>query len=178
MIGLVLAMQLAAPPAADMKSSMQPVSVEDGVALFKRVCFAPFPDPKAAQAVIADPALGLTKEGETPSQAMQPGDAWMSPTARVTYVDSEWLPRDFGNPQCGVTVALEGAPEHLAIEAAVIATLALPPGKGGKNIPRGQTQWDLPRGPDTWRMFLSTETTPSGKEMRVIMMNLRGKKTK
>lgn len=178
MILLALAMQAAGIPAADMKSSMKQVSAAEAAELFKRVCYAPFPDPKASLAVIADPALGLTKLPETPSQAMQPGDAWTSPTARVTYVDADWLPRDFGSPQCGITVALADAPDHLAVETAFITAMALPPGKGGKNKATGQTQWDMPRAPDSWRLFVSTSTTPSGKELRATIMNLRGKKPK
>ena len=178
MIFLLLAMQAAGPSPVDMKSSMQPLPVAEAAALFKRVCYDPFPDPRASLAVIADPALGLAKLPETPSQAMQPGDAWSSSSARVTYVDAEWLPRDFGSPQCGITVALDGAPEHLAVEAAFVAAMALPPGKGGKNKPTGQTQWDMPHAPDNWRLFVSTSTTPSGKELRATIMNLRGKKPK
>lgn len=178
MILLSLALQAAGPLGADMQSSMQPLPVAEAAALFKRVCYAPFPDPKAALAAIADPALGLTKLPETPSQAMQPGDAWTSPGAQVTYVEADWLPRDFGSPQCGVVVKLEGAPDHLAVEAGFVSALGLPPGKGGKNKPNGQTQWDLPHAPDTWRLFVSTNTTPSGKELRATIMNLRGKAKK
>ena len=178
MILFALAMQAAGIPAADMKSSMQPLSAIEAVALFKRVCYDPFPDPKASLAVIADPALGLTKLPETPSQAMQPGDAWTSPTAQVTYVDAEWLPRDFGSPQCGITVALDSAPDHLTVEAAFITAMGLPPGKGGKNGPSGQTQWDMPHAPDSWRLFVNTSATPSGKELRATIMNLRGKAKK
>ena len=176
---LLLALQAAAPQPAEMQSSMRPVAMAEATALFKRVCFDPFPDPKASLAVIADPALGLSKQPETPSQAMQPGDSWTSPTAQISYVDAEWLPRDFGSPQCGMTVALAGVPEHLAVEATMTTALGLPSGKGGKNKPRGQTEWNIPgKGADIWRLFLTTQTTPSGKEMRVIIMNLRGKAKK
>jgi hypothetical protein len=177
MILLLLAAQAGMPNPTDMQSSMRPVPSAEAVALFKRVCFDPFPDTPRVLGAIADPALGLSRLPETPSQAMQPGDAWSSATAQITYVDSEWLPRDFGNPQCSLTASLAGNPEHLAVEAEMTAALGLPPGKGGKNKPRGQTEWNLPgRAPDSWRLFMSTTTTSSGKELRATIMNMRGKR--
>ena len=177
MITLLLLLQAA--PIAEMKSSMQPVSFEEGVALFRQVCFAKFPDPKAAIAIIADPALGLTKLPETPSQAMQPGDTWTSPKAQVTYVDAEWMPMDMGSPQCSVTVVIEGQPLHSTIAGAMTSSLQLPLVKFGQDAASAQTKWDIsqPNG-DKWRMFLGTRQTPSGTEMRTVMMNLRGKKKK
>lgn len=170
------AVLLAGIPAGAMQSGMQQVPVADGVALFKRACFDPFPVPSAALTAIEDPALGLTKQIKTPTQAMQPGDAWVSPSARVTYVDAEWMPRNMGTPQCGVTVSLADAPQHLDVASAFAAGLGLPAGKLGKNGPSGQSRWDLPKADGSWRLFLSTQQTPSGVEMQAIMMNLRGKK--
>lgn len=177
MITILIALQAA--PLAEMKSTMQPVSVDEGVELFNQVCFAKFPDPKAAMEIIADPAMGLSKLPETPSQAMQPGDAWTSPKAQVTYVDAEWMPMDMGSPQCSVTVVLEGQPLHSEVAGAMTETLKLPDVKFGKNANSASTKWDVlqPNG-DKWRMFLSTSQTPSGTEMRTVIMNLRGKKKK
>lgn len=177
MILIYLALQAA--PLAEMKSSMQPVSVEEGVAIFDRFCFAKFPDAKAALEIIADPVFGLTKLPETPSQAMQPGDAWTSPNAQLTYVDADWMPMDMGSPQCSVTVVLEGQPLHSDAAGAMAATLKLPAVKFGKNAASASTKWDvLQTNGDKWRMFLSTSQTPSGTEMRTVIMNLRGKKKK
>jgi hypothetical protein len=176
---MLILLALQAAPLAEMKSSMQPVSVQEGVALFQQVCFAKFPDPKAAMEIIADPALGLTKLPETPSQAMQPGDAWTSPKAQISYVDAEWMPMDMGSPQCSVTVVIEGQPLHSTIAGAMTTSLQLPLVKFGKDAASAQTRWDIPQpNGDKWRMFLSTSQTPSGTEMRTVIMNLRGKKKK
>lgn len=155
------------------------VSLDEGIGFFQRICFMPFPDPARSLLVIEEPKLELVKERETPSQAMQPGDAWMSSNLRVTYVDADWLPRDFGSPQCSVTVALEGDAAPEAVASAFAKTLGLP----GYRIPkaglRSQTQWDIPgRAPDAWRIFLTTQKTPAGTEMRATIMNLRGKKAR
>lgn len=174
---IILFLALQAAPLADMKSSMETVSVDEGVALFSQVCFEKFPDPKAAMEVIANPELGLTKLPETPSQAMQPGDAWTSPKVQVTYVDADWMPMDMGSPQCSVTVVLEGQPLHGAIAAAMTANMQLPTVKFGKDGSRAQTKWDIAQtNGDKWRLFLTTTQTPSGTEMRTNLMNLRGKK--
>ncbi len=166
-----------AAPVMDMQSPMQAVSVDKGVDLFKRICFTPFPDPAAAQQAIADPALNLVKQTKTPTEAMQPGDRWTSNMVQVSYVDADWMPRDIGSPQCSVTVLLEGAPQHSDVATVFKSALALPEVKLGKNGARAQTTWDVPgRDPDKWRIFLTTENTPSGPEMRAIIMNLRGKK--
>ena len=177
MIAIFLALQTA--PLAEMKSLMQPVSSDEGIALFQQICFSKFPDPKAAMEVIVDPAMGLTKQPETPSQAMQPGDAWTSPKARVTYVDAEWMPLDMGSPQCSVTVVLQGQPLHSEVAAAMVESLKLPNVKFGKNAVSASTKWDVPQSNgDKWRLFLSTTQTPSGTEMFTVIMNLRGKKKK
>jgi hypothetical protein len=177
MIAILLALQAA--PLTATKSSMEPVSVDSGIALFSKLCFEKFPDTKAALEAIADPPLGLTKEIKTPTQAMQPGDSWTSASARVTYVDADWLPRDFGSPQCTVTILLAGEPSHGEAAQAMATKLALPPVKFGKDGPSAQTRWDKPSvAPAIWRIFLTTQKTPSGTEMRMVNMNLRGKKKK
>ncbi len=177
MITLFLALQAA--PLAEMKSSMQPVSLEEGVALFSKICFEKFPDSKAVMEIISSPELELTKLPETPSQAMQPGDAWTSSNARVSYVDAEWMPVDLGSPQCSVTVVLNGQPLHGDIASAMTTKMQLPPVKYGKNSANAQTKWDIPQSNgDKWRLFLSSTQTPSGTELRAVIMNLRGKKKK
>lgn len=177
MITLLFALQAA--PIAEMKSSMQPVTIQEGIALFNQICFAKFPDAKAARENITDPAMGLTKLPETPSQAMQPGDAWTSPKMQVGYVDADWLPMDFGSPQCTVTVVLEGKPSHNSIAGALTTGLQLPAVKFGKDSANAQTKWDIPQSNgDKWRIFLSTNQTPNETEMRTVIMNLRGKKKK
>jgi hypothetical protein len=51
--------------------------------------------------------------------------------------------------------------------------------KFGKDAASAQTRWDIPQpNGDKWRMFLSTSQTPSGTEMRTVIMDLRGKKKK
>ena len=176
---MLIFMALQAAPLAEIKSSMHPVSVEESVAIFNRICFAKFPDAKAAKGIIADPALELTKLPETPSQAMQPGDAWTSPKAQVSYVDADWMPMDMGSPQCSVTVVIEGQPLHSTIAGAMTTSLQLPLVKFGKDAASAQSKWDIPQpNGDKWRMFLSTSQTPSGTEMRTVIMNLRGKKKK
>ena len=178
MLGLLLAMQMT-PPGDGLQSTMEPVSAQEAVGLFQKVCFDPFPDPQASQAAIADPALGLEKMVETPSQAMQPGDTWTSARAKVGYVDADWMPRDLGSPQCSVVVALDGKAVHGDVANAFAAKLGLPEGKIGKNGPHATSRWDVAgRDPDSWRIFLSTQQTFSGTELRMTMMNLRGKKKK
>lgn len=175
MMILLLATQLA--PIAEMKTTMQTVLVEEGVATFKRICFDPFPAPAAALAVIEDPALGFVKSPKTPSQAMQPGDRWTSAKAVATYVDAPFLPADFGSPQCSVTVALDGNPPHAQAAATLISSLALPTTRIGKDGANARTMWDVPQtNGDKWRIFLTTEQTPNGSEMQINIMNLRGKK--
>ena len=177
MIAIFIAVQAA--PLADMKSLMQPVSAAEGIGLFQQICFSKFPNPKAAMEVISDPAMGLTKQPETPSQAMQPGDAWTSPKARVTYVDAEWMPFDLGSPQCSVTVVLQGQPLHSEVATTMVETLKLPDVKFGKNAASASSKWDVPQpNGDKWRLFLNTTQTPSGTEMYTVIMNLRGKKKK
>jgi hypothetical protein len=177
LITIFLALQAA--PLGEMKSSMQPVSLEDGVALFNNICFEKFPDSKAVMEIIASPELELTKLPETPSQAMQPGDAWTSSNARVSYVDADWMPVDLGSPQCSVTVVLNGEPLHSDIASAMTTKMQLPIVKYGKNSANAQTKWDIPQSNgDKWRLFLSSTQTPSGTELRAVIMNLRGKKKK
>lgn len=177
MMILLLAMQVA--PMAEMKTTIQTTSVEEGVASFKRICFDPFPAPAATLAAIEDPALGFVRSPKTPLQAMQPGDRWTSAKAVVTYVDAPFLPADFGSPQCSVTVALDGNPPHGQAAAALSSNLALPTTKIGKDGAKAQTMWDIPQtNGDKWRVFLTTEQTPNGSEMQMNIMNLRGKKKK
>ena len=182
MIAIFVALQIA--PLAEMKSEMQPMSVDEGVALFQQICFDKFLDSDAVLNIVADPAMSLTKQLKTPTQAMQPGDVWTSPKARVTYVDAEWMPLDIGSPQCSVTVVLQGQPVHSEVAAAMTAALKLPDVKFGKNASNASTKWastkwDLPQtNGDKWRLFLNISQTPSGTEMRTVIMNLRGKKKK
>jgi hypothetical protein len=175
MIMIFLAAQAAS--IEDKKSSMQPVPLNDGIALFQKICFDKFPDPKAAMQAVAEPDLQLTKSPETPSEAMQPGNMWTSPTARVTYVDADWMPIDIGSPQCSVAVLIEGQPLHSTVAEAMTNDLKLPKVKFGKDRASAQTKWDIPQtNGDNWRMFLNTSQTPSGTEMRTVIMNLRAKK--
>lgn len=177
MIALFLALQAA--PLADMKSSMQPVPLDEGVGLFNQICFETMPDPKAAMNIINSPELELVKLPETPTQAMQPGDAWASPKMSVTYVDAQWLPMDFGSPQCSVTVLIEGDATHSALATAMQAKLQLPAVKFGKDAESARTMWDIPQtNGDKWRLFLTSTITPSGTQMTASIMNLRGKKKK
>jgi hypothetical protein len=177
MITLFLALQAA--PLAEMKSSMQPVSLDESVGLFSRICFETMPDSKAAMEVINSPDLELIKLPETPTQAMQPGDAWASSKLAVTYVDAQWLPMDFGSPQCSVTVVLEGEPLHSAIATTMQTKLQLPTVKFGKEAESTRTMWDVPQtSGDKWRLFLTSNKTPSGTQMSATIMNLRGKKKK
>ena len=169
-------LMLMSTPLNEMKSSMEPVSMDQGISMFSKLCFEKFPDSKAVLDAIGDPALGLTKLPKTPSEAMQPGDSWSSSTARVTYVDADWLPSDFGSPQCSATVLLSGKPSHSSIAKAMTTKLALPTVKFGKDGARAQTKWDKAGlALATWRIFLTTEQTPSGIQMRVINTNMRGK---
>lgn len=177
MISLLIALQIA--PIAEMKSAMETVPVEEGVATFKRICFDPFPDPAASLAAIDSSDPAFTKSPKTPSQAMQPGDRWTSTRAEATYVDAAWLPIDFGAPQCSMTVALTGEVAHSIVAAALGSALALPATKFGKDGRSARTMWDVPQANgDKWRLFLTTTQTPSGTEMRTNIMNLRAKMKK
>lgn len=177
MISIMLALQTA--PVAEMKSSMPPVSIEESVEFFNKVCFETFPDAKRALEVIASPDLQLSKLPETPSEAMQPGDAWSSPKARVTYVDADWLPLDLGSPQCSVTMVVNGQPLHSEIASVMAATLQLPAVKFGKERRSSETMWDVPQtNGDKWRLFLTSTKTPSETEFHAVIMNLRSKRKK
>jgi hypothetical protein len=174
---ITLLLALAGIPDDAMKSSMEPVSIEASVSAFKQICYDPFPSPAASLAIIGNPALGLTQQPKTPSQAMQPGNAWSSRTLEIFYADADWLPRTLGAPQCAVTSLLAGSAVHTDVASAFAAALKLPAGKIGKNGPLAQSQWDMPgRNADKWRIFLVTQLTPSGTEVRATIMNLRARK--
>ena len=179
MIFEVLAMAMVQSPLLDMKSDMSKVSAEDAIGLFKNVCFDNFPDSAATLAEISKQELALVKQPKTGSQAMQPGDSWFSKSARVTFVNAEWLPRDLPSPQCAITSILSASPVHSEIASSLATTLSLPEGKIGKDSPRSQSRWDMPGvGVDKWRIFLTTQVTPSGPEITISLLNLRGKKKK
>ena len=174
---VALSLQGSAAPAA-MQSSLQSVDANEAVNLFKQICFDPFPDPAKFDAVVAASAFGLVKAPETPSEAMQPGDAWYSAKARVTYVNADWLPRNFGTPQCSVTVNVGGNPTNADIVNILINELKLPNAKSSGNAANTLNQWDLPGiGADKWRLFARTQAgLPGGFEAQFSLLNLRGKK--
>ncbi|MEO8723028.1 MAG: hypothetical protein ABI395_05820 [Sphingobium sp.] len=178
MIAWFIAIQVATNSLAQgAESTMTPISAPNGVSLFKEICFDQFPNSQASIEQISRPEYALVKEPETPSQAMQPGDAWFSSTARVTYVDADWMPRDLPSPECSVTVRLKDAPKHGELASLFSSQLNLPQGRIGKDSSRAQSQWDMSGvSPDKWRLFLTTQETPSGTELTMMIMNLRGKK--
>ncbi|NYT39803.1 hypothetical protein HZY97_03465 [Sphingomonas sp. R-74633] len=149
-----------------------PVSAADAVALFKRVCADPFPDPARFKAAVEAPDLGLRIVTKPPEAMGQPGDRWNGRNAQFSYTSADWLPRDLPSPQCSMRVRLASVPDHAGIAAATAEGLGLPAGKtSGKR--RQTTQWDVGNA----RYFLNTATLPDGTyEMSLMLLNLRDKK--
>lgn len=172
---LLFALPLAVAQVQD-GGTLEPVAAADAVALFKRVCVAPFPDPERFKTVIASPDLAMRITPKTPEQAMQPGDSWYNATVQVGYAAADWLPRDLPSPQCHLTARLDTSPDHPAIVAAATTALGLTAGKtSGKG--RVQTRWDVQLPGSIHRYFL--ETTPGlggSYQIRLSILNLRGKK--
>lgn len=175
---MTIVMMLAAltSPQVQDGGTLEPLSPNAAVALFKRVCVEPFPDPARFAQGIAASDLGMRKTPETPEQAMQPGDSWFSSTAQVGYAAADWMPRDLPSPQCMLTARLSEVPDHAAIAAAAATTLGLPPGKtSGKG--RVQTQWDVTGPSGRFRYFLTTMPALAGSyQLRFTILNLRNKK--
>lgn len=171
---MILALLLSAAP-ADV-AALQPIEPGDAIALFKRVCADPFPDPtRFAAAVAAEPGP-FRKLVKTPAEAMQPGERYDGDRAQIGYSDGIGLPLDLPAPQCTVGARLATAPDHPAIAAAAAAALGLPVGKTrGKG--RLETQWDAATPAGRFRYFFVTETTAAGTyEFRLTLLNLRGRK--
>jgi hypothetical protein len=172
---LFLFLSLAAAQSPD-GGTLQPMSAVDAVALFKRVCVDPFPDPARFETALAAEDDTYQKTPKTPEQAMQPGDSYYSNRAQFGYAAADWLPRDLPSPQCALTVRLDAAPDHPAIASATAAAIGLPPGKtSGKG--RIQTQWDVGAPGGKFRYFMTTSPALADTyQLRITLLNLRGKK--
>jgi len=162
---------LALSPQQD-AATTEPMSAPDAVALFKRVCVDPFPDPVRFKAAIEAPELGMRIVPKPPEAKGQPGDRWDGPNAQFSYTSADWLPRDLPSPQCSMRTRLAATPDHAAIAATTAQGLGLAAGKtSGKRQPT--TQWEV----GSTRYFLNTATLPNGAyEMSITLLNLRDKK--
>ena len=177
MILNVFSLLMATQAVASSDGVDQIATAETAFEIFDEICFSTFPDPDAAIVAIDSHTAKFEKQTKTGMQAQQPGDLWFSGDMKITYASAEWLPRDLPSPQCSVSTPFASDQTHRELAAAFISRFNLPEGKIGKDKPRASSRWDMPgMGNETWRIFLSTETTDGEKSVRISLLNLRGKK--
>ena len=160
--------------AGDALPEPHPIAMEEGVAVFKRLCMDGFPDPARAQVARTDQALALVQVPKPVQLAQQPGERWVSEQVDHSYVDAAWLPRDLPSPQCAVVFSITEQRNHRALAEAIAPNLALANGKLGKDRPRDTSRWDMEQADGTThRLFLETVATNTGTQVSLRLLNLR-----
>ena len=169
---LALTLQAAISPAS---AQPHPIGLEQGMAMFERLCIAGFPDPARAEAARADPVLGLVLVPIPPdARRAYGGGEWVSEQIKLSYVDAKWLPRDLPSPQCSIEFTVAEARNHRALADQVAVQLTLPGGKLGKDRPNGFSQWDKKQADGTThRLFLETQATATNTRVTLRLLNLR-----
>jgi hypothetical protein len=156
---------------------LQPSDPAAAFALFRRLCFEPFPDPAKIEAAIAASGPGFVRwQPSNDLEKLIPSHIWYSPSAKVSYIARGGMPSSLPDPQCTLKVTAPASADAEQLIPALGAALGIGPAKivGHKAYRTGM--WDLTRPGHRWRVILGTERRDGRMTLSLSMLNLKPEK--
>jgi hypothetical protein len=142
-------------------------------AVFRRLCFEPFPDPAAFDRAIAAEGPSFVRwQPGTQLERVIPTRVWHAPAVTVHYGSGNLL-ASLPDPQCSVRASAAPItnPEHLFPLFA--SSLGLGQGRISGRRRFRQAMWNLARDGQRWRVILGTERRDDRLMLRLSMLNLK-----
>jgi hypothetical protein len=139
-------------------------------ALFKTVCFDPYPDTRGFTAAMAGLPQFVQWQPTTDIERLIPGKTWHSQTARVQYWER---PGVLPPPQCQVFSTAPAGTEPEQLFPRLAASLGLARGRISGNKRNRTAMWDLEQLDGTrWRVILGTRQQDGQMQIRLSILNL------
>lgn len=156
-------------------------SFESATQLFRDVCVTPFPDSKGFHAAVrsskfklqqvSSDDVAMVKAGS--KLGASPGELWKSKKYHIRYFSSGDFASPVPQPQCSVTVRLQGPTNQGVLVEYVNNFLQVKdPQVPPKKTPR-VTYWDISPQQHHWRILLKSEVSTRGNFMSLTLLNLQ-----
>ncbi|WOE74005.1 hypothetical protein [Alterisphingorhabdus coralli] len=139
------------------------------IAVFRDLCFAPFPSREDFIRGMEDNVSGFRRD-----RTRRGPWRWDNGRFQLDYISDRMAPAGVPAPQCSVSATIAADPDHLSLARSLDSKLLIGKGKSSGRRGRNSTIWTLDSGEDSrFRIFLKSE--PHGPERlkaRMIIMKL------